>query len=35
MEQQDNLPTGIQFIGRSFDEQTIINIAKAVEQTLS
>ena len=30
-----NLPTGIQFIGKQFDEQTIINSAKALEQALS
>ena len=30
-----NLPTGIQFIGRQFDEKTIINSAKALEQAIS
>ncbi|MGI5897628.1 MAG: Asp-tRNA(Asn)/Glu-tRNA(Gln) amidotransferase subunit GatA [Candidatus Dojkabacteria bacterium] len=30
----DGLPTGIQFIGRRFDEQTILNLAYAVEKNI-
>jgi aspartyl-tRNA(Asn)/glutamyl-tRNA(Gln) amidotransferase subunit A len=32
--QSDNLPTGIQFVGKTLDEQTIINVAKALEGNL-
>ena len=30
----DNLPTGIQFIGKTLDEETVINAAKALEENL-
>jgi aspartyl-tRNA(Asn)/glutamyl-tRNA(Gln) amidotransferase subunit A len=30
----DNMPTGVQFIGRRFDEQTILNLAYGVEQNI-
>lgn len=31
----ENMPTGIQFIGKHFDEQTILNAAKALEENQS
>ncbi|MHC1716733.1 MAG: Asp-tRNA(Asn)/Glu-tRNA(Gln) amidotransferase subunit GatA [Candidatus Dojkabacteria bacterium] len=30
----ENMPTGIQFIGRHFDEQTVLNLAYALEKEL-
>ncbi len=30
----DNLPTAIQFIGKTLGEQTVINAAKALEENL-
>ena len=30
----NNMPTGIQFIGKHLDEQTILNSAKALEENL-
>ena len=30
----ENMPTAIQFIGKTLDEQTIINVAKSLEQNL-
>ncbi len=32
---KDELPTGIQFIGKTLDEQTVINAAKALEENLN
>ena len=32
---QNNLPLGLQLIGKSFDEQTILNNAYAIEQSIN
>lgn len=31
----ENMPTGIQFIGKTLDEQTVLNVAKALEENLN
>ena len=31
----ENMPTGIQFIGKTLDEQTVLNVAKALEGNLN